>query len=77
MKKIYVLRNDLYKEKMLQRCNNDIIISNNFLLENKYRLYEYTDDICVLEDNPLYPGLINYVKTGMLTEEEMIQALLH
>lgn len=40
-----------------------------------YRLYEYTDDICVLEDNPLYPGLINYVKTGLLTKEELIDAL--
>ena len=42
-----------------------------------YRLYEYTDDICVLEDNPLYPGIINYVKTGLLTEKEMVEALLH
>ncbi len=40
-----------------------------------YHLYEYTDDICVLEDNPLYPGLINYVKTGLLTKEELIDAL--
>jgi len=40
-----------------------------------YRLYEYTDNICVLEDNPLYPGLLNYVKTGLLTREELIDAL--
>ena len=40
-----------------------------------YHLYEYTDDICVLEDTPLYPGLLNYVKTGLLTDEELIEAL--
>ena len=40
-----------------------------------YYLYEYTGDICVLEDNPLYPGLLNYVKTGLLTKEELIDAL--
>lgn len=44
-------------------------------IEKYYRLYEYTDDICVLEDNPLYPGLFNYVKTGLLTKEELIDAL--
>ena len=44
--------------------------------EKYYRLYEYADDIRVLEDNPLYPCLINYVKTGILTEVEMIKALL-
>lgn len=40
-----------------------------------YRLYEFTDDICVLEENPLYPGLLNYVKTGLLTKEELIDVL--
>ena len=40
-----------------------------------YHLYEYTDDICVLEDNPLYPSLLNYVKTGLLTDEELNEAL--
>ena len=41
-----------------------------------YHLYEYTDDICVLEDTSVYPGIINYVKTGILTPEEMVEALL-
>ena len=41
-----------------------------------FRMYEYTDDITVLDDDPLYPGLVNYVKTGILTEDEMIEALL-
>ncbi len=71
-----------------QETDNSIYKSNYFMRESKtpeendfgnfelyYRLYEYTDDICVLEDNPLYPGLLNYVKTGLLTREELIDAL--
>ncbi len=47
----------------------------NIIFNCYYHLYEYTDDICVLEDNPLYPGLLNYAKTGLLTKEELIDAL--
>lgn len=46
-------------------------------IEKYYYLYEYSDDITVITDNPQYPNMINYVKTGILTEEEMIQALLY
>lgn len=46
-------------------------------IEKYYYLYEYSDDITVITDNPQYPSMLNYVKTGILTEEEMIQALLY
>lgn len=42
-----------------------------------YYLYEYSDNIQLITDNPQYPSMLNYVKTGILTEEEMIQALLY
>lgn len=42
-----------------------------------YYLYEYSDKIQLIVDNPQYPSMLNYVKTGLLTEEEMIQALLY
>ena len=39
-----------------------------------YYLYEYTDeDVMPYDDNPAYPHLENYVKTGILTEEELEQ----
>lgn len=67
----------------ISRLNNFLENYNELLSEEEintfnkyYYLYEYTDSISVLEDNPLYPCLINYVKTGILTEEEMIEALL-
>ena len=42
-----------------------------------YYLYEYTDQVNLITDNPQYPSMLNYVKTGLLTEDEMIEALLH
>lgn len=41
-----------------------------------YFLYEYSDKIQFIIDNPQYPSMLNYVKTGLLTEKEMIQVLL-
>ncbi len=41
-----------------------------------YYLYEYSDEIDVIKDDPRYPGMLNYVKTGLMTKEEMIEALL-
>ncbi len=59
----------------LERCAYTISKEEYESYEKFYRLYEYTDAICVLEDDPLYPGLLNYVKTGLLTEEELRKAL--
>lgn len=41
-----------------------------------YYLYEYSNQIQLISDNPQYPSMLNYVKTGLLNEEEMIEALL-
>lgn len=49
----------------------------NLEIVNKYYfLYEYTNKVTLISDNPQYPSMLNYVKTGILTEEEMIEALL-
>lgn len=70
-----IIPND-YEEKTVLFTNLESISKLNREIYFKYyRLYEYTDDICVLEDNPLYPGLLNYVKTGLLTKEELIDSL--
>ena len=64
-----------YNTRLEGRC--DLITeSDEDIFDKYYRLYEYTDDVVVLDDDPLYPGLMNYVKTGILTEDEMIEALL-
>ncbi len=70
-----VIDNSILEWNLLTRKTELLSQSDFEVYLNYYRLYEYTDDICVLEDNPLYPGLINYVKTGLLTKEEWIDAL--
>lgn len=83
---IMVHRDLLDKQKFLvekirqESCENNYIFSivNN---ENEnvmlYFLYEYSDTIQLIYENPQYPSMLNYVKTGLLTEEEIVQVLLH
>ena len=54
----------------------DIIVDNiqndgNNKIKEFYYLYQYTDDIIDIPESDQYPGLANYVKTGILTEKEM------
>lgn len=43
-----------------------------------YHLYEFTDDILFLTQTTLnYPNIFNFVKTGILTEEEAYEGLLY
>ena len=57
----------------------DDLISTDKIEEAQayYYLYEYTDDLQVITATFQYPTLLNYVKTGLLTEDEMLEALLH
>lgn len=42
-----------------------------------YHMYEFTDKIHIVSENLQYPNMLNYVTTGMLTEEEFYKALLY
>lgn len=41
-----------------------------------YHLYEFSDKITVLSEDIQFANMINYVKVGLLTPEEMVEALL-
>ncbi len=86
-KKIYIMDDEL-RLKYWDKLGNPIVEHNksDFKIfyandiegdSNLYYLYEYSDNIQLITDNPQYPSMLNYVKTGILTEEEMIQALLY
>ncbi len=45
--------------------------------ERLYRMYEFSDQLIMISDQPQYGGLLNYVKTGVMTLEEIIQTLLN
>lgn len=41
-----------------------------------YHLYEFTDKLIVLSDNPVYPSISNYILQGIMTTNEIVEALL-
>ncbi len=45
-------------------------------IEKLYCLYEFSDRIHILTDNPQYGGLDNYIYNGLLSEEEASMAIL-
>jgi len=47
----------------------------NIILEY-YRMYEFTDRLKILGENKQFGGLVNYLKNGILTEEEVFEAIL-
>ena len=42
-----------------------------------YRMYDFSDKITVISYNHQYSSISNYVKTGILTKQEMVEALLY
>lgn len=41
-----------------------------------YMMYDFSDRFLVLSDNSQYGSLMNYVKTGIMTMEDIFQAFL-
>ncbi len=41
-----------------------------------YRLYDFSDRLFVISENPQYGNLFNYVKNGVLSSEELVEAWL-
>lgn len=64
-------------DEMLKKDSDVILEASDDNFNKYYYLYEYTDDLEVISDNPHYPSMLNYVKTGLLTKEEMIEAFKH
>ena len=47
-------------------------------MHSLYHLYEFTDNILFLSQTASnYPNIFNFVKVGILTEEEAYEGLLH
>lgn len=41
------------------------------------QMYDFSDKVDVIADSSQYASMLNYVKTGILSKEEMIEALLY
>lgn len=64
-----------YKDRILKYIEDNKIECEIVYGDDMYRVYEYTDKCILISDRSQYPSMINYVRTGLLTEEEMIEAL--
>lgn len=42
-----------------------------------YFLYDFSDKVITISDSLQYGSLFNYVKTGILTKQEMVDSLLY
>ena len=49
----------------------DKIQRDNITFCEYYYLYQYTDDIVNLPESDQFPGLNNYILTGILTDDDM------
>lgn len=47
------------------------------ILTKLYDTYEFTNRIVFVKEVMQYPSMLNYFKLGILTERELIEALLH
>ena len=74
--KIIILCTDKIKLKSYKRNFCKISRSDLTFILKIYRLYEFSDRITLLSQNPQYPSLLNYILTGVLTEEEFFESLL-
>lgn len=57
---------------MIIRNDSDLKMKD---IVDMFLLYEFTDKITLLTDNPAFPSLMNYVDQGILTEQELAEAL--
>lgn len=60
-------------------CKIDIIIFSQQELEaffEVYNMYEFSDKFTLVTNKCQYPSLLNYMSTGLLTENEFFQALM-
>ena len=44
---------------------------------NLYCMYDFSDKVFVISDTNQYGNIFNYIKTGILTRQEMVDALLY
>lgn len=47
------------------------------LILRLYRMYEFTDKLRVIALSPQFGSMFNYLSTGIITQEEYFEALLH
>lgn len=81
-----ILNNRLMENVEIWHCINDVEQGSRLrrisaeemkdVLEI-YRIYDFSDKVIFISDSEQYGNLFNYVNNGILTTEEMVEALLY
>ena len=71
---ILIVTNDSSSE---ENCVNVVADAEIELYCKLYFTYEFSDRITVIADSDQYPNLFNYLAEDILTEDEVLGALLH
>lgn len=69
---IWTCNNNYSKEKVVHQISQDEM---NIIRELCY-LYEFTDKLLLLDDNTIFPSINNYLEHEIVTESEIIDAVL-
>ena len=81
---LHILRDRLKKSDFLDiEIWQNIEESEDYVLKSYmedvlkiYRMYDFSDRILVISDSDQFGNMFNYVKNGLLSKEEMVEALL-
>ena len=64
---------ELLKQKVDLSVCTVIEASEEFL--SLYTTYEFSDKVCLLTEDSYFPTVINYYRTGLLSKDELLEAL--
>lgn len=75
---IYIDKDFYLKDKVCKALDNrqEYLLIEDPEVMNLYRMYEFSDEIIVFSESSQYGSIWNYVRRGLLTAEEAIDALL-
>lgn len=75
-RKVVVISTAIFLRKPGNHTYRTVTEGEMRVLLGVYRSYEPSDHLLLLSDNRIYGSLWNYVKSGLLSSEEMFDAML-
>lgn len=78
-KKYLVLLNDIEVLRNIEEYIIDVVLLSRKEFDELmqiYRMYEFTDRITLVSEKNNFPGILNYLHNGILSEQECFEALL-
>lgn len=75
-KKMFILSDQSISDTMAHHQYAQLDAEEVDAIRRIYFTYDFSDHFYILSDSPQYGGLLNYVKTGIMTMEEVFETIL-